>query len=142
VKAFLDTSVLVAAFWGGHQHHRSSIKLLAGANRKQWACSLHTLAEIYAAMTALPVKPMIPQEQVLLLVKEVQERLTPIALSETEYLATIRKCGEAGFTSGRVYDALLLLASAVKAKAETIYTLNLGHFQAIAPELADRMRIP
>jgi hypothetical protein len=46
-----------------------------------------------------------------------------------------------GFTSGRVYDALLLRRAA-KAKAQTIYTWNLKHFQAIAPELSDRIHTP
>jgi hypothetical protein len=46
-----------------------------------------------------------------------------------------------GFTGGRVYDALLL-SCAPKAKAQTIYTWNAKHFQAIAPELAGRIRTP
>jgi predicted nucleic acid-binding protein len=46
-----------------------------------------------------------------------------------------------GFVSGRVYDALLL-ACAAKVKARTIYTWNAKHLQAIAPELAGRIRTP
>lgn len=84
---------------------------------------------------------MIPPEQAALFVREVQERLTPIALDEDEYLDAIQRTAAAGFTSGRVYDALLLRC-ALKAKAETIYTWNLRHFQAIAPEIANRIRTP
>src|SRR6266849_6358496 len=40
MKEFFDTSVLVAAFWGGHRDHPASIKLLGSANKKQSACSL------------------------------------------------------------------------------------------------------
>ena len=92
-------------------------------------------------MTALPVRPMIPPEQALLFVREVRDRLTPIGLDEKEYFAAIEKAGERGFTSGRIYDALLL-SCAAKAKAQTIYTWNLKHFREIAPELANRMRTP
>ena len=141
MKEFFDTSVLVAAFWGGHRDHPASIKLLGSANKKQSACSLHTLAEVYAAMTALPIKPMLPPEQVMLFVQEVRDRLTLVSLDEKEYFATIQQTAAAGFTSGRVYDALLLRCAA-KAKAQTIYTWNLRHFQAIAPEQAARIRTP
>ena len=141
MKEFFDTSVLVAAFWGGHRDHAASVKLLGAANKKQSACAVHTLAEVYAAMTALPIRPILPPEQVMLFVQEVRDRLTLVPLDESEYIETIQQAASAGFTSGRVYDALLLRC-AVKVKAQTIYTWNLKHFQAIAPALAARIRTP
>jgi hypothetical protein len=51
---------------------------------------------------------MIPPEQAVLLVEEVPKRLTLVSLNEDEYFETIHKTAEQGFTSGRVYDALLL----------------------------------
>jgi predicted nucleic acid-binding protein len=141
MREFFDTSVLVAAFWGGHRDHPASIKLLGAANKRQSACSLHTVAEVYASMTALPIRPMLPPEQVMLFVQEVRDRLTLVSLDESEYLETIQQAAAAGFTSGRVYDALLLRGAA-KVKAQTIYTWNLKHFQAIAPGLAARIRTP
>lgn len=141
MKEFFDTSVLIAAFWGGHVHHQASVKRLGAANKKQSACGVHSLAEVYAVMTALPVKPMIPPEQALLFVGEVRDRLALVSLSEEEYFATIQKAAERGFTGGRVYDALLL-ACAAKAKAQTIYTWNVNHFRALAPHLASRIHTP
>ena len=141
MKEFFDTSVLVAAFWGGHRDHAASIKLLGAANKKQSACAVHTLAEVYAAMTALPIRPILPPEQVILFVQEVRDRLTLAPLDENEYFETLQQAANAGFTSGRVYDALILRC-AVKVKAQTIYTWNLKHFQAIAPGLAGRIRTP
>ena len=141
MKEFFDTSVLVAAFWGGHRDHAASIRLLGAANKKQSACAVHTLAEVYAAMTALPIRPILPPEQVILFVQEVRDRLTLAPLDENEYFETLQQAANAGFTSGRVYDALILRC-AVKVKAQTIYTWNLKHFQAIAPGLAGRIRTP
>jgi predicted nucleic acid-binding protein len=142
MKVFFDTSVLVAAFWGGHRDHEVSLKLLVAATKSQSACAAHSLAELYAVMTALPARPVIPPEQVLLFVQAARERLAIITLDETEYFDTIQKTAELGFTSGRIYDALLLRCVA-KVNARTIYTWNLKHFQeAIDPVHASRIRTP
>jgi len=141
MKEFFDTSVLVAAFWKGHPNHAASLHLVSGANRKKSGCGIHTLAEVYATMTALPVRDVIPPDQALLFVQEVRERCQVIALDELEYLDTIARSAERGFKSGRIYDALLVRC-ARKSNAQSIYTWNLRHFQATDPELADRMRTP
>lgn len=99
------------------------------------------MAEVYATMTALPLKPGIPPEQALLFIEEIRHHLTTVALDSDEYFQAVRASSGQGLSSGRVYDALLLRC-AVKAKARTIYTLNLKHFQLIAPELVDRLRTP
>ena len=141
MKEFFDTSVLIASFWRGHPQHEASLKLFAAANKKKSACALHTLAEVYATMTALPVKQLIPTDQALLFVQEVRERCAVVTLDEDEYYGTIAQAAEDGFASGRIYDALLLRC-ADKVKADAIYTWNLKHFRAINPRLADRIRTP
>jgi predicted nucleic acid-binding protein len=141
MKEFFDTSVLVASFWRGHREHEASLKLVAAASKKKSACALHTLAEVYATMTALPVKDVIPPDQALLFVQEVRDRCTVVTLDEDEYYGTIVQAAEDGFASGRIYDALLLRCAA-KIRAEVIYTWNLIHFKAIAPKQADKIRTP
>jgi len=141
MKEFFDTSVLVAAFWGGHVHHAPSLQRFAAAEKKHSACGIHSLAEVYAVMTALPVKPMIPPEQAFLFVEEVRNRLTLVSLSAKEYFAAIQTAASRGFTGGRIYDSLLL-ACAAKCKAQAVYTGNLKHYQSLAPDLAPRMQTP
>ena len=141
MREFFDTSVLIAAFWRGHVHHEASIKRFATADKKHSTCAAHTLAEVYGAMTALPVKPLIPPEQALLFVEEVRNRLSLVSLGPEEYYETIRKAAERGLTSGRIYDALLL-SCAAKSQAEIIYTWNLKHFHSIAPDLPAVIRTP
>jgi len=141
MREFFDTSVLIAAFWRGHIHHEPSLLLVASASRAESACALHSIAEVYSGMTALPVKPPIPSEQAFLFVQEVQSRLTLVGLEQHEYLETVQRSSESGVTSGRIYDALLLRAAA-KCKAQTIYTWNLKHFRALAPELSSIIRSP
>ena len=141
MRDFYDTSILVAAFREDHPDHSASIKLLSRADKRHSACAVHSLAEFYAVMSVMPVRPVIPPEQVLLFIQEIRDRCTVITLDENEYFETIRATAENGFVSGRVYDALLLRC-AVKSKATTIYTWNLKHFHALAPELAARIRAP
>jgi predicted nucleic acid-binding protein len=141
MKEFFDTSVFVGAFWRGHPQHHASLELVSAANRKKSACAAHTLAEVYATMTALPVKEVIPPDQVLLFVQEVHDRCTVVTLNEHDYFDTIERAAARGLVSGRIYDALLL-QSASKVNAQAIYTWNLKHFRAIAPEMADRIQTP
>jgi predicted nucleic acid-binding protein len=141
MKRFFDTSVLVAAFWRGHPSHDSSLDLVSRAERRKAACSLHALAELYATMTALPVREAIQPEQALLFVQQVRDRLTLVSLDEGEYFAAIYRAAERGFASGRIYDALIL-ECASKFKADAVYTWNLKHFRSIAPELALKIQTP
>jgi predicted nucleic acid-binding protein len=141
MKEFFDTSVLVAAFWGGHVHHVPSLKRFAAAEKKHSACGIHSLAEVYSVMTALPVKPMIPPEQAFLFVEEVRNRLALVSLSAEEYFVAIQTAASRGFTGGRIYDSLLL-SCAAKCKAHAIYTWNLKHYQSLAPAIAPRIQTP
>jgi hypothetical protein len=114
---------------------------LSGANKKHWSCGIHSIAEVYAVTSSLPVVPGIPPEQVMLFLEDVRSRLTVVSLDEKEYFKTIQKCADRGFTSGRVDDALIL-SCAEKSGDQTIFTWSLRHFQVLAPELAARMRTP
>jgi predicted nucleic acid-binding protein len=141
MRQFFDTSVLVAAFWGDHPQHAASLSVFAGATKAEAACAAHSLAEVYAVMTRLPVKPAILPDQALLFVQEMRDRLTLIPLEEADYSAALQQAAERGIAGGRIYDALLLQCAA-KAGAEIIYTWNVGDFQRLAPDLAGRIRTP
>ena len=54
MKAFLDTSVLVATFYADHEHHRASIALFLRFGQNDACCGVHSLAEVYAALTGMP----------------------------------------------------------------------------------------
>ena len=141
MKSFLDTSVIVAAFWRDHRDHAPSLRTFVAANPEDTACGIHSLAEVYATMTALPVRPLLSTEQAYLFVEQMMERLTVAALDASEYMSVIRELSDRRFVSGRVYDALLL-ACARKVQAEVIYTWNVQHFAQLAPDLAGRIRTP
>ena len=141
MREFFDTSVLVASFWRDHRGHDASLRRVAAANKKKSACALHTLAEVYSTMTALPIKDLIPPEQAFVFVEEVRSRFTIVSLNEAEYAETIQQAAERGLVSGRIYDALLLRC-ATKVRAEVIYTWNVKHFKAVDPKQAHKIQTP
>lgn len=141
MKSFLDTSVLIAAFLEQNAKHHECKALLRAMHPVTAACGIHSLAELYSVITRLPRPLRLRPELGILLVEEVKERLLPVALSEKEYLRTLKASAEAKIGGGQVYDALLL-ACARKCGAEKIYTLNLRHFRALAPDLAERIVTP
>lgn len=54
VKAFLDSSVLIATFYADHEHHEPSLDLFLRFDRKDACCGAHSLAEVYATLTSMP----------------------------------------------------------------------------------------
>lgn len=141
MKVFFDTSVLVAVFWGDHVHHAPSLKVFAEATPADAACAAHSLAEVYAVLTRLPVKPPIGSDQALLFHQEVLDRLSIVSLDANAYAATIRAAAGRGVKGRRICDALLL-ACAVRSNAEVVFSWNVKDFRALAPELAERIREP
>ena len=55
-------------------------------------------------MTALPVKPLIPPEQVFLFIQEIRQRLSPISLDSAEYYDTIQNAAEGGVAKPALTD--------------------------------------
>ena len=141
MKSFFDTSVLIAAFLGDHEHHEASFAVFTRANRKDSCCAAHTLAEVYSCLTRLPGKHRLTGEQAMLFVETLSERLLLISLDGTEYFSALQHAAEAATTEGATHDALLAHC-ALKAKAETIYTWNLGHFRRLGQEVSRRIRTP
>ena len=138
MKAFFDTSFLVAVFWGDHSGHDQALGVFRDASPVSCFCASHSLAELYSVMTRLPVRPPIHPEQAILFLKSLKERISPISLTGQEYQSTIEQAAESGVTGGRIYDALILRC-ARKTGADRIYTLNAKDFARLAPDLADRL---
>lgn len=105
------------------------------------ACAAHSFAEFYSVLTRLPAPLRLKPEQAWLLLDDVHQRLTPVALTATEYIREMRRIAQSQIPGGQVYDALIL-AAARKYDADHIYTVNLRHFQSLSPDLASRITTP
>lgn len=137
-----DTSILVAASDTGHQNHARSLALVATARPQQAFCAAHTLAELYATLTATPPPRMRRTTDVLANVAQAAQMFTPVALAVDDYRWVIRHVADAGVRSGQIYDALILKA-AERAGVDIVYTWNAGHFQRVAwPTMLGRIREP
>ena len=141
MKAFLDTSVLVATFYADHEHHLPSIDLFLRFGNKDACCAAHSLAEVYATLTGMPDKRRVSGDEALLFLGDIRERLTLVALDEQEYFQMAEASAAGGLASGAVYDAILGQC-ALKAKAKVIYTWNTKDFLRLSPAIAGRVKNP
>ncbi len=82
MKAFLDTSVLVATFYADHEHHSTSIDLFLRFGKKDACCAAHSLAEVYATLTGMPGRRRVSGNEGLLSLGGIRERLMLVALDE------------------------------------------------------------
>lgn len=141
MKAFLDTSVLVATFYADHEHHPPSIDLFLRFEKKDACCAAHSLAEVYVTLTGMPHKRRVSGNEALLFLGDIRERLTLVALDEQEYFQMAEASAAANLASGAIYDAILGHC-ALKAKAEVIYTWNTKDFQRLPPAIASLVKNP
>ncbi|MGH9482628.1 MAG: PIN domain-containing protein [Terriglobales bacterium] len=141
MTAFFDTSVLVAAFLEDHPRHDPSLDVYSRFGQCEACCAAHSLAEVYATLTAMPGRWRLATHEVMLVLREVREHLTLVALEPPEYIQVLEDCAGRALASGAVYDALLG-ACALKAGAETVYTWDVGDFQRLGPQIASRVRTP
>ena len=141
MNAFLDTSVLVATFYGEHEHHDPSIALFIRLDKKTACTAAHCLAEVYAVLTGMPGKDRVSPDEALLFLSDVRERLTIISLTETDYADVIAKAAKDALIGGGIYDALLSRCAS-NAKAAAIYTWNVKHFVRLGPEIAALVKRP
>jgi len=141
VKAFFDTSVLIAVFYANHQFHRPSIDLFLQYKKNEACCGVHSLAEIYSVLTGRSGRDRVGGHEAMLFLGDVQERLTVVSLDGEEYYSALKDFSALGITGGAIYDALLGQC-ALKSKAQIIYTWNKKDFLRLGDAITARTRTP
>ncbi len=145
MKVFLDTSVLVAAIVQEHEANPRAFAILDRVQngRDEGFVSAHSLAEVYSVLTRSPLPFRHTTEQALLSIEEnIVKYFTISFLTAADYTSLIREAALAGIQGGTIYDAVLLKCAA-KTGSDKIFTLNLKHFQNIAPKNAGlRISLP
>ena len=141
MRAFVDTTVLLASANADHPHYEPSRALVLGLRPRQGACAAHSLAELYSTLTRMPFPQRRNASEAMLFVADVQARVTPITLTPEEYFAAISEYSAMGVVSGAIYDALIARC-ALKARAEKIFTWNIRHFRQFGPEVEKKLRTP
>lgn len=139
-----DTAVLVAAMVQSHTFHARAFPWLARVKRGELegAVASHTLAELYAVLTTLPVTPRIAPGTAWRLIREnVEHAMRVVSLSSTDYRSLLRRLAELGIAGGAVYDAVIARA-AEKIHAQRVLTFDLDDFQRVWPEGDKRLSVP
>jgi predicted nucleic acid-binding protein len=75
------------------------------------------------------------------IVKQIQERLALISLSEREYVSALEAASTGAIVGAAVYDALIA-ACAVKAESTVLLTWNVRDFGRLGPEIARLVKTP
>jgi hypothetical protein len=97
--------------------------------------SAHSIAEVHAALTRLPVHPRIVLENIL-------QYFEVVPIARRDYLAVLKNMGDGGFTGAKIYDALLLRCAS-NCEPDWIYTFNLADFRQLAsPSAQDKICEP
>jgi predicted nucleic acid-binding protein len=135
MRTLFDTSVLVAAIVEPHPMHTRALPWLqrAKAGEIDFLVASHTLAELYAVLTTLPLKPRISPLTAWRLVHDnIETSAKIISLSPSDYKDTIKYMSELGLTGGIIYDALIVKA-AQKSGVERLLTFNADDFIRLWP---------
>ena len=105
--------------------------------------SAHSIAEVYAALTRLPVQPRIhPVEATQIITDNILTHFDIVTIEKEDYLQALRVVGSGGWAGAKIYDALVI-GCASRVDADRIYTFNLGDFRQLAPpELQARICAP
>jgi predicted nucleic acid-binding protein len=144
VRILFDTSMLVAAVVEGHPAHALAFPWLQRVKDKTDAgvVAAHSLVEMYAILTRLPVRPAIPPDMAReIIATNVLATCEIVALSAADYVTLLDHLAGLKIAGGAVYDALLLHA-AWKAGVDQVVTLNADDFRRVYPALARKIVSP
>jgi predicted nucleic acid-binding protein len=144
MKIFFDTSVLLAGMIEAHPRHGVSFSWLKRAKAREfaWGVSAHTLAELYATMTAIPSRPRITPEIARQLVHEnIEKEAQVIPLSNSDYFEVIKNMSRLNLFGAVIYDGLIA-HGATKFGADHLLTLNHNDFSRLFPQRDSFLIIP
>ncbi|MBV8055218.1 MAG: PIN domain-containing protein [Deltaproteobacteria bacterium] len=144
MKVFFDTSVLVAASEQGHPHYAQAWPALrrVTARKDRGFMSVHSIAELYAVLTRLPVQPRIhPAEAARIINDHILPHFETVSVGKKDYTEALKLVGDGGWAGAKIYDALLI-GCAARSEADRIYIFNLTDFRQLAPNLQEKICAP
>ncbi len=144
MRIFFDTSLLIAAVVEGHPAHTLALPWLqrVKAGTDVGIVAAHSLAEMYAILTRLPVRPAISPDMAReIIAVNVLDACEVVALSTGDYVTLLDHLANLKIAGGAVYDALLL-HTAAKAGVDQVVTLNARDFRRVYPALVDKLISP
>lgn len=103
--------------------------------------STHTLAELYAVLTRLPLSQMIVPALAQHLIEENLDKFQTVVLTAEDYQTTLVRLVRLNIVGGSIYDGLIAQA-ALKAKVDILLSLNPKHFTRLGDDVAQLVQVP
>lgn len=131
----LDTSCLVAAVCGWHEHHGPAAAELNRrlASKEPMIVAAPAVVEAYAVLTRLPPPHRLSAVDALaVLDANFLRGGRLVALDAASYRNLLREAPRAGISGGVTYDAVIARC-AIKSRASTLLTFNERHFRSLVP---------
>lgn len=144
MKILFDTSVIIAAIVEPHPLHPIAFQWLKRAKSNEFDLFIasHTLAELYAVLTTLPIRPRIsPMVACQLIHNNLEAIARIVSLSASDYRSVIKRMGDLELSGGIIYDALIARA-AQKSRVDRIVTFNTDDFKRVWPEGTAHITVP
>lgn len=133
-RFLLDTSCMVAAVCGWHEHHDTAREVERRLDEgEDLVLAAPALVETYAVLTRLPAPHRLSPAVSLALLEAnfLAEDAEVIALDTDAYVRLLRTAPELGVAGGAMHCAVIV-ACALLGKADTLLTLNERQFRALA----------
>jgi len=144
MKILFDTSVIIAAIVEAHEAHSRCFPWLrrAKSGEIEMVVSCHTLAEVYAVLTSMPVSPKISPAMAMKLIHDnIEATATLVPLSAKDFGHVLKRLEMFGLAGGITYDALIARV-AEKADVDKLLTLNIKDFKRVWPEEIGKIILP
>jgi len=109
VDIFFDTTVLVAASEHSHPHYAQARPALlrVAVGQDKGFMALHSIAEVYAVLTRLPVRPRIhPVEAARIVTENILPHFEVVTLGPEDYLEALTTMASGGWSGAKIYDAM------------------------------------
>ncbi len=135
-KYLFDTSVIVAGSLADHAHYAKALPWMAAAKqgKVQASISTHALAEIYATLTRIPMRPPLTAEVVHRFIQdEILPNFDVIDLTTKDYRQAMQRAATLSLKGGILYDCLHWQAAKKKA-LHGIVTFNETDFKRIVDD--------
>jgi len=130
----IDSSVIVAALLGWHEHHQAAARALERAlgSGSGVVIPSHSLIESYAVMTRLPAPHRLTPVDALQLLQDNFRTLRLASLNSRSVWAVVQRLAAVSLGGGITYDAIILEAAS-DAGATELLTLNERDYLRLEP---------
>ncbi|MBD2294790.1 PIN domain-containing protein [Anabaena sphaerica FACHB-251] len=143
MKALFDTNILVSAMIEAHPNHAISLPWIQRVRNKSISgyISTHSIAELYAVITRLPLPKPLSTQQVHDIIINNLESFHTVDLESADYLQVLKNVTHLNITGGGIYDAIIA-QTAIKANVDILLTFNSKHFIRLGKHIAQLVKDP